>query len=244
MSGADDEALKGRFIFDPRFAEAIFHRREGHRVIGKRLLPFSTWHKVQLEYANSPFFAGGEVNVVDLELAVGICGTRYPDFFFYREKNGWRKIAWMIWAERVNARLEARKFEAYLADYLSPPKLWETAKKKGQKPARRDVDDSIAEVAYYLAAYGGSPATAWDLPAGELQWMNVCAAKQSGADVRVWTPADERAFREHVKRREATLEKLAAEFMEKENLTPDEAKKRANTHYWAVVKRNKVRQGF
>lgn len=237
--------MSGRFVFDPNFSEAIFHRKGGHRVAGKTLLPYSTWHRVQLEHGNSPFLAGGDVTVGDVEFAVGVCRTRYPDFFLYDPPlRGWRK--WMaLWrAERVDVPRAQRDFAVYFADYASGPKMWESPKKKGEKPARRDVDDSISDVAFYVASYRCPVAEAWNLPVGELRWMNVCAAKQAGADVRVWTPADERAFREHLAVREQTLDRLAAEFSEKENLSPAEAKKHAHAHYWATVKRNKAKAGF
>lgn len=212
---------------------------------GRRLRPFSSWHKLQLEYANSPFLAGGDVSAVDIEVAVGVCRTGYPDFFVYdAPAAGIRKWMWVLRAERMDVRKEQQAFESYLADYMSGPKLWETPKKKGQAPARRDVDDSISDVSLYLSSYGGTRPAAWDLAIGELLWMNVCAAKQGGSDVRVWTPGDERAFREHLKTREETLARLAEEFAAKEGLSPDEAKKRAHTHYWAVVKRNKAKGGF
>jgi len=242
------ETMAGRFLHDERYAEALFNlddpRRPGwslHRVLGRPLRPFSMWHKFQLEYANSPFLTGGPVTVPDLELAVSICRSPYPIRGDFPRRSGLAKILWMLWAERVDVFTARDAFHEYLADYHSPPKLWETKSKKG---GRRDVDDSLEEVTLYRSTTGCTLEEAWNKPTGMLLWENILHARRQGAEVKVFTPMDERAFAAQLKKRAETIERLTNEIMEKESLGPKEARAKAVKFYWDTVNKNKRRNGF
>jgi len=232
-----------RFIFDPRFTEAVFHH-PGHRVDGKRLRPFSPWHKLQLEYHNSPLIGGGDVTPADVVLAVAICRSQYPHPGRVRERGRIGRFFWMLRAERMDLVREVRAFQRYQADYYSPPKLWETPRPKGAPPPRHDMDDSIELVTAYMAAYGGTREAAWNMPIGEMIWMNICTARREGGNVMVWTPRDEREYQAHLKREAKIIADLATKFAAEENLEPAAAQERAKRHYWKTVNANKLKGGF
>lgn len=176
-----------RYIFDERFAEAFLHLAS-HRVMGRRLRPFSMWHKLQLEYANSPLLTGGDVGVADLVFAAEVCCTRFPRIAVNRiPRRGLRRILWMLWAERVDLRRERDAFEAYSEDYCSLPKI--EAAKKGEKT--QDMDDCLSDVGLYRKMTGCPRGEAWDIPLGELYWMNAMFSRSEGADFSIVTPIEE-----------------------------------------------------
>jgi hypothetical protein len=114
------------FVFDERFAEAFFHKRE-YRVMGRRLLPFSYWHKVQLEYQQSRILLGMPT-LWDYWVASRVCSTQYPENVRFQTRySNWWYLAWHLcygWRGLVR---EAEAFSAYLEEYASPPKLWSGA---------------------------------------------------------------------------------------------------------------------
>lgn len=175
------------FIFDERFAQA-FLNLSSHRVLGKVLRPFSLWHKLQLEYANSPVLTGGEVRVPDLCHAVAVCRTSYPEIARSAvPARGIRRFLWMLWAERVNLQREKEAFDAYAEDYCSLPKI--EAFKKGEKTP--DMDDCLSDVSLYRKMTGSPRAEPWDIPLGELYWMNAAFTRSEGADFSIVTPLEE-----------------------------------------------------
>jgi len=203
-----------RFVFDGRFAEAFLHLPE-HRVMGRVLRPFSMWHKLQLEYANSPLLAGGDVLVSDLVHAVEVCSTQYPMLAVSRfPERGWRRWLWMLWAERVDLRREKEAFDAYAADYCSLPKI--ESSKKGEKTP--DMDDCLSDVGLYRKMTGCRREEPWDIPLGELYWMNAMFSRSEGADFSIVTPIEEERKARLRKARDAKIveirDRLIAEGME------------------------------
>lgn len=112
-----------KYIFDERFAEAFFHEPR-RKVMGVRLLPFSYWHKVQLEFFQNQSIAGTPT-LWELWIASRICRTRYPEhiklnqaypsywYLVWKLLHGWRRL-----------NREAVKFWKHVGDYASGPKLW------------------------------------------------------------------------------------------------------------------------
>lgn len=113
-----------QFIFDSRFEEAFFHEKLP-KVWGARLLPFSYWHKIQLERAQSPLLVGGNIENWDIWIARQICRSQFPKaaqipsnpsslwYLFWYVLYGWR-----------NLQLAVNTVVKYIGDYAAPPKLW------------------------------------------------------------------------------------------------------------------------
>jgi len=112
------------FVFDERFAEAFLHEGRPARVMGRRLRPFSYWHKVQLEYVQSKVLLGG-AGLWDAWVAAKICSTEYPQNASFRKSYS---NLWMLcWHARYgwrSVKRELDKLSAHIADFASPPKLW------------------------------------------------------------------------------------------------------------------------
>ena len=185
---------KNQFIFDESFIEAFVSKPGGHRVLGKRLKPMSTWHVLQLQYVQSPLAAGGPVAWADLWLAVRICRTSFPESVHavpmaslrLRWARGWRRLS-----------REVAAFEAYAGDYMSNPEIQseQTDTKSMRLP---DLDNLLQEVAMYRKMSACPREEAWNVPVGELSWMNTAWARMNGAKFSIITPL-ERAMIERMK---------------------------------------------
>lgn len=254
------------YIFDPRFAESFIHRSRPHVVMGKRLLPFCMWHKMQLEWIDSKILLGG-AGKWDIWMAALICQSQYPVRADVKQLGNLQTIAWHIRTLRVDPRKELEALFDYIEDFNAPPKTWEgagSARKKlaeayrdlflvTKDPAHeyewakanhyaaiaegsdRQIDDNLESIAFYCKETGCDPATAWNMPMGELGWMNVCFQKFSGAKVDIWTPTDEMRFEEHVKQRTIKLYERAKELEDNEGIDPSLSFLTAQVRYWQEV---------
>ena len=221
-----NSAAVTRFVFDERFAQAFLHNPH-HKVLGKELSPVSLWHKLQLEYVNSPVMSGGSVSVSDLILAVEICRTQFPVMATLNvPKRGLRRTLWLLWAERVNMPREMKSFTDYCEDYCSMPKI-EMAKKGEKVP---DMDYCLSDVALYRKMSGSPRDETWNIPLGELAWMNAAFSRSEGADFCVETPLDEARkmrMREH---KYSAISAIKKRLME-EGLSDPEASDAAEKEY-------------
>ena len=183
------------FIFDERYVEAVLHVPGGHRVFGVKLRPFSAWHRTVLEYVDSPVMAGGEVKPADLRLAVEICRRGYPDMPVVK-RGLWARIC-----AESRARKDARNkgfareqeaFSAYLADYISMPVVMFSGSKGTVESAMiPDIDQTLMDVAVYRFYTGCPRNEPWDLPIGELGWMNTAIARTQGVKLSIVTTEEE-----------------------------------------------------
>ena len=109
------------------FAESFFNR-DDHVVLGRRLLPLSLWHMVQLEIAQSPYFLGGSFpGPRDLRLAVTVCTTPFPRL---PDLSG-KRLAWdWLKSWRCDFLTETARFRAYLEDFNALPQLWRQEEKR------------------------------------------------------------------------------------------------------------------
>jgi hypothetical protein len=188
-------------LFDERFVEAFVSRPGGHRVMGRRLMPFCAWHRLQLEYVQSPLVLGGEVSWGQLDLASAICATQFPVAVEYKPPHRWMAF-WRAW--RWPVVRELRAFEAYLADYASGPQIMEN---EGDDKSVPDIDPIMTEVVAYRKMSGCAREEAWNVPLGEMAWMNAAYARMQGAKFAIVTPVDEAIVAELRKRRKLTEEK-------------------------------------
>jgi hypothetical protein len=222
--------MSSSFVVDTRFAEAFLNQQ--HTVLGKPLLPYCCWHKFQLEVINSPVLLGEPVNLINLEHAVAICRSVYPQMASFAAGNTrWQRFKWFWKMRRYQFGREVQKFSTYLDDYASGPKLWE---QKGSGNKEPDVDDNLEAVAFFYKQTGCSESDAWMMPLGKLRWYNTMFSRLEGAQVDFWTPDDEVAFQAHVKKREAGIASQAQVY-EQEGMEPGAAHERANAEYWAKV---------
>lgn len=138
--------MEGRFVFDPRFEEAFFHSKTP-KIWGAQLLPFSYWHKVQLERAQSPLLLGGAITNWDVWVVRQICSSKYP--FPAEIPESPSNLWYLLWHIAFGWRNTLRVTDLivkYIGDFASPPKLWSG---KGSAKMR------LAEAYAYLSKVTG-----------------------------------------------------------------------------------------
>lgn len=235
--------------------------------MGMRLLPFSCWHKFQLEHWNSPVLTGG-ATLWDLWVAAKICRTKYPHRPRLKAKRSawWHLFWWLRYGWRFRVEREMGRFYDFLQEYNAPPKMWtgkgstyqklaealrrlaevttdeaeraeaiELAKKNesfamGNGP-ERDIDDGLEQVALFCKR-GHPPERAWNMPLGELVWLNVAMAKTEGAKLNLWTPMDEARMKQQLKKRSKKIAEMAKEIEAGEGKNAAEALAYAGVRYW------------
>ena len=108
-----------------RFCEAFAHI--SHRVMGRRLEPFSLRHRFWLEALESPLMSGGTATLVDLEMAARICAMPFARLDrevprMLARGPGWGAKAGFLWRMlRGSAVVEYRLFQDYFMDHGCPP---------------------------------------------------------------------------------------------------------------------------
>jgi hypothetical protein len=268
-----------RFLFDERYSEALLHKPKGHVVLGKKLRPFSMWHKLQLEYSQSKILLGN-AKMWDLWCAVQICQTQYPVRARWESRWGmWNALWHRLWKMRYKRKnnhwfsRELSRFIQYVNDYQSGPKLWggkgsaimkygealealgrelgdqgmieeglaaqEHAQTLGSEG--RDIDETLEQVSIAVKFSNESLADVWNMPAGELSWLNVALMKAGGAKINIWTPVEDEKFEAHKKVRFEKIQELAEELAGEEEYageTKERISARAAVRYWERVIRN------
>jgi hypothetical protein len=132
--------------------------------------------------------------------------------------------------------LEGEEAQAIAAKYRECQTL------SGERATDRDLDDAMEQVALFCR-HGHAPATAWNMPIGELVWMNVAMAKCDGAKVNLWTPMDDLRMEQMVKARGEKIAAKALTIAEEEKKSPKEALAHAQVRYWEEVIERMVTQG-
>jgi hypothetical protein len=275
--GTDDLDDGIRYVFDPRFAEALLHEPGGHKVLGRRLRPFSLWHRLQLEYANSRLLLGG-AGLWDLWCAVQVCCTQYPKRAAWGPwRPLWHAFWWLRYGWRPNwyIRREMGRFVRYVEDYASHPKYWggkgSSMRRLGEAAAElaaatqdeelaqdarrvlgeaaamdggdRDIDDTIEQVGVAMRLGGLRKEEAWNMPAGELSWLNLVLLRGEGAKIPVWTPMHEAMFERNKMVRAEKIAELAQDMaVEYPEEGAELLRKRAAVRYWEeVVRKNQTK---
>lgn len=193
----------------------------GKRVLGVRLKKFCLWHRLLLKTVNSPFMKKGNVTMLDLRIAVGICRLKPFDS---KVRKPWIIPTW-IYLQAVTASLCSRKrksgtsaqadqmnalqraldkqataFLSYCEDYLQEPEysIIPPPTGKGYVPQtpRGKFDDCI-EHAGELIVFGIPERRAWEMPLGMANVYRVIARRAAGSDVDI-TDEQEKEFRKNV----------------------------------------------
>ena len=173
------------FEFDSNYAEALFS--VDHRVLGRRLRPFSMWHKTLLEYGGSPVLFGKIPDLAQLDYAVRVCVLRYPELPDSVPSGVFGRLWRSLCFSRFRLEKETERFCRYIDDYYTPPHIL-SKNGTGDTEVAPDIDDGIREVAAYRMMTCCPRSEPWDLPIGELYWMNAAMNRREGAEFRILTP--------------------------------------------------------
>lgn len=215
------------FQHDPRFSEAFANTP--HRVYGKRLLPFSLWHQLLLEHAQSPVFEGKGCTPADLLLAARLCSTPWNPSFVFPDLSLPGSTRLLVASVGHPFLRELRKFGTYLQDYCSGPKLWESDSSGGSS---RDIDGILETAVYLTKATTLSWSEVWTYPVGVLEWISLSAQKLDGAEVNIWTPDDEIRFTQFKADRERKLDEEGRRISDETGTPYEAARKKAHDEYW------------
>lgn len=110
------------------FYEAVVNRE--HTVFGRRLHALSLYDALFLTLLGNPLWVGGSPTAADIEEAVLVCSLP-PERFTAAKlapQTTWEKVTRCAWRRRNKSRNladELKRWDAYVADYLSEPESWE-----------------------------------------------------------------------------------------------------------------------
>ncbi len=195
-------------MVDPTLAGALIHdeaRTSGQRwwrrpIFGRRVRPFSIWHRFVLESIESPILAGGTIFAGDLRRAVSICGELYPVINIGKPHplDFWRSVG-------PNFRQHVEAWKEYRADYRSFPDYSIISEHSDAPalPSGGPCPFSIRLVSDIIEWSGWQAADVWTLAEGEAQWWQVMAFRAKGMKLDFLDPETR-----------ATQEKIAAEHPE------------------------------
>lgn len=169
-------------MLDERFAESWINST--HRVLGRKLRPFSLWHRFQLEILDSPILSGKKIEHLDLERACRCCQLQYPNPIT-AGINGW-SLRWRL-AGRDFA-LEVQKFGTYLEDYFAPPKFLPSIRKVHQPEVIHPPPEAIRILSAVIDLTKWPENKIWDMPIGQAYWYAAGQWYQDGAELDFLTP--------------------------------------------------------
>jgi hypothetical protein len=175
-----------------RFYEAFVHVR--HRVMGYRLKDFKLYHRLWLEAMESPLVLGGEVSVVDLELAALICSSERDEIPMMVERGSSGCWSWRGWWFALRSIFldpgkEAVKFHGYLEDHVCGPDTHAGGDPGGVGFV--EFPPTMDQVCAVIRATGWEPALVWDMGPGEVEWYMAGVYRHRGADVGIKSEHDE-----------------------------------------------------
>jgi hypothetical protein len=200
-----------------RFNEAFGHME--HRVMGRRLAKFSLRHRFWLEAMESPLVSGGEVVLLDLELASRVCAIPFGKLdvalprMLAAGPGWWGRMDWMVRAWGRQAGREYRNYQAYLLDHGCPPAVWgdETVAVGGEDGEEAEDNGALPGmlglVSGLIRCTGWDPEVVWALSPGEAEWYLAGVFTHRGVDVGLMTAADEIMLEMLAKRKEARGQK-------------------------------------
>lgn len=178
-----------------RFCEAFAHI--SHRVMGRRLRPFSLRHRFWLEALESPLVTGGAATLVDLEMASRVCSLPFEKLDHAVPEMagrgpGWcskLRFLWRMW--RGNVADEYQAFQDYFIDHGSPPATHASGPRNAQGKRYESMPGIIGLVTALARGSGWPPETLWSLTPGAAEWYLAGIFTHRGVDMRLKTEHDE-----------------------------------------------------
>lgn len=187
-------------VIDRTLAAAFIDNNVRHWILGRRLYPFSLWHRFLLMMVQSPFLLGGQVSLFDLREAVAICSLRYPKC---KIKRPWiipallflliyGKKRWLGVLKRIKDKLLN-----YFGDYISQPEfnLWfpEMSGNGSPPPRLGPIPEVFLVLSDVISFLNCSPKEAWDMSVGQAYWWQMAALRKAGEHIN-FMDEDEREF--------------------------------------------------
>lgn len=155
-----------------------------HRVLGVTLPAFSFWHLLGLHAIHSPFVdADGVLTLRDLQIAIKICQTRYPDQ--PRIKVTLRDVILhkLRAGKEAYVRAQCEAFLFYKQCHETLPAFWENENEVIPREITAPV--ILARVSNLMAKTNMGHAEIWnDLSPGYACWLSSTLGELEGADVR------------------------------------------------------------
>jgi hypothetical protein len=169
-------------VLDEIFGEAWVNST--HRVLGKKLLPFSLWHRFQLLLLDSPFLENQIPQPIQLEQAVRACRLVYPNTIDAKIRP-W-SFRWRL-AGR-NYLNECLAFDAYMRDYYSIPEFLPSTKKYHQTEINHPPPEEMRIFSAVATMTGWSEEKIWNMPIGQAYWYAAGHWYQAGRELDFLTP--------------------------------------------------------
>jgi hypothetical protein len=181
-------------VIDRTLGAAFIDNNVCHRIFGRRLFPFSCWHRLLLLAVDSPFLKGGEIKLFDIREAIGICSLRYPNCKITRPwimpmvailLTGLFRKRWIKFLTKARDRLLI-----YFGDYISRPEysLWYpdpsySGPQIAPPPRLGPIPESFSMVADMIGFLHCSVEEAWNMPIGQAYWWQMAAFKHAGENI-------------------------------------------------------------
>jgi hypothetical protein len=162
-----------------------------HRIYGLRMRPLSLGHAFALEAVGNPFYHGKVGTPDDLRLAAWMC-SRPP--LSLPEMHGWRYHLWRWGTDKADFDAEVARWKAYVADYVSPPQLWNKAPKAGEQRVEPSKIPSNLLTVVRLMRLGMSEERAWATPVGVAAWYEAASYEADGARLDIVTDSERLAI--------------------------------------------------
>lgn len=167
---------------DKRFLSA-FTDPARIKILGRFVYPFSLYHRVQLEAAESPLLSADKgIRPLDLLMAVKIVAGEPIDRLTWKD-------SWYLGKMSGNEDYFCEQIELFSKYVLveSWPKFWE----KKTKNADTSGTPWVLTVVTSLISNGIPEDRAWSMPECQAIWLNSSFAIIKGAELKVLTTEDE-----------------------------------------------------
>ena len=166
---------------DAKFTTAFLGMRS-RQLLGRRLLPFSLFHRIVLEEMKSPIMLGGNVSPSDLLLAVRVISSDNIDDIVGTKPSFMDGFRWFL----------LRSFSAYyrfafavLTSHIKESCAWPEVLKKAEK----DGDDKgvpwVANIVATMVKYGMPMKEVLHTAEGQIVWIYVCIGITEGAEADI-----------------------------------------------------------
>lgn len=167
------------------FFEAFLN--SSHRVLGKRLEPYSLRHLMILSRIQSPLIHGGAVTLSDLMIAVLVCSQMSVEGSLNAlEAKDWRSWLWQRNARKADVSRELNAFLAYLHDFTSLPEFENKVDENGCPVVTNEkIPTLLCHAAQLIRWTGWDEEKVLSMPLGKLIWYNLAFGYLETGDSRV-----------------------------------------------------------